>query len=144
MSKTKYSDERLRELQESVFFKPSNQSQNETDSPTQKLPPVRSQNASKRIEKPNTDEIPSDVKTEASTTTKKEYEQINEVTNVRTNERSIKRAKIRHTFDIYEDQLLSLKEIALVRQRTFGEKTLLGDLVQEALDTIITKERNKE
>ncbi len=68
----------------------------------------------------------------------------NEVTNVGRNERTFQRRKIRHTFDIYDDQLLSLKEIAIERQKVFGERVLLGDLVQEALDTFISKERNKE
>ncbi len=71
-------------------------------------------------------------------------ERRNEVTNVERNERTFQRRKIRHTFDIYEDQLLSLKEVAIERQKLFGERVLLGDLVQEALDALITKERNKE
>jgi len=71
-------------------------------------------------------------------------ERRNEVSNVGKNERTFQRGKIRHTFDIYEDQLLSLKEVAIARQKLFGERVLLGDLVQEALDTLITKERNKE
>ncbi len=64
--------------------------------------------------------------------------------NVRTNERTFERRKIRHTFDIYADQLLSLREIAIEREKLFSERVLLGDLVQEALDAFITKERNKE
>jgi hypothetical protein len=67
-----------------------------------------------------------------------------ETTNVPTNERTFHRRKIRHTFDIFDDQLLSLKEIAIERQKVFGERVLLGDLVQEALDLFISKERNKE
>ena len=71
-----------------------------------------------------------------------------QVTNVPTNERTVEREKerrkIRHTFDIYDDQLFSLKELALERQKLFGKRELLGDLVQEALDAFITKERNKE
>jgi hypothetical protein len=68
--------------------------------------------------------------------------------NVSTNEqplkRSFQRKKLRHTFDIYYDQLLSLRELALSREMLFGERVLLGDLVQEALDMFITKERNNE
>jgi uncharacterized NAD(P)/FAD-binding protein YdhS len=67
-----------------------------------------------------------------------------ESTNVRTNERTNARKKVRHTFDIYQDQLLSLREFALNREMVFGERVLLGDLVQEALDMFITKERNNE
>jgi hypothetical protein len=65
-------------------------------------------------------------------------------TNEQPLKRSFQRKKIRHTFDIYYDQLLSLRELALSREMLFGERVLLGDLVQEALDMFITKERNKE
>ena len=72
----------------------------------------------------------------------------NEPTNVSTNEqpmkRSFERKKIRHTFDIYHDQLLSLREMALKRELVFGERTLLGEVVQESLDMLITKELTKE
>jgi hypothetical protein len=68
----------------------------------------------------------------------------NERTNETTFERTNVRLKIRHTFDIYADQLMSLREIALKREVAFGKRTLLGDLVQEALDHFLTKERNKE
>lgn len=68
----------------------------------------------------------------------------NEKTVKRTDERLNERTKIRHTFDILADQLLSLREIALEREKLFGSRVLIGDLVQEALDMFITKERNKE
>jgi hypothetical protein len=71
-------------------------------------------------------------------------EQTNETTMKRINERLNVRKKIRHTFDIYDDQLLSLREISINREKVFGDRVLLGDLVQEALDMFITKERNKE
>ena len=74
--------------------------------------------------------------------------EMHEPRNVPTNEqpiqRSFERKKVRHTFDIFHDQLLSLREMALKREIEFGGRTLLGDLVQEALDMFITKERNKE
>lgn len=62
----------------------------------------------------------------------------------RSNERTMLRRKIRHTFDIYQDQLLSLRELALRREVLSGERVLLGDLVQAALDMFITKERNND
>lgn len=67
-----------------------------------------------------------------------------EVTNERSNERTVERRKIRHTFDIFLDQLISLREIALNRERVFGKRFLIGELVQEALEMFITKERSKE
>jgi hypothetical protein len=60
-----------------------------------------------------------------------------------TNVSLINRTKIRHTFDIYGDQLLSLREIAIEQEKMFGERVLLGDLVQQALDMLISKEKNK-
>jgi hypothetical protein len=50
------------------------------------------------------------------------------------------RRKTRHGFDIFEDQVFSLKEIQLRRQRETGKRYLLGDLAKEALDMFITKE----
>ena len=75
----------------------------------------------------------------------------NEVINVRTieptNERyfvkPVQRTKIRHTFDIFADQLLSLREIALDQEKLYGERVLLGGLAQQALDMLIAKEKNK-
>jgi hypothetical protein len=79
-----------------------------------------------------------------------------EPTNHRTNERTIERrmerrfertnerTKVRHTFDILTGQLLNLREIVIAREKTFGNRVLLGDLVQEALDMFIAKERNNE
>lgn len=68
----------------------------------------------------------------------------NDKPNVSTTEQSVERRKVRHTFDILADQLLTLKEIAIGREKTFGKRALLGNLVQEALDLFIAKERNKE
>jgi len=50
--------------------------------------------------------------------------------NVRTNDRT----KIRHSFDIFQDQLFALRELAYERERGLVTKVPLGDLVQEALD----------
>jgi hypothetical protein len=62
----------------------------------------------------------------------------------RTEERKNERKKIHHSFDVFSDQLMSLKELVLVRERAFGRRIKLSELVQEALDMFITKERNKE
>ncbi len=52
------------------------------------------------------------------------------------------REKIHHTFDIFLDQLLSLKELMVGRQRAFGKPVKQSELVREALDLFITKEKN--
>lgn len=62
----------------------------------------------------------------------------------RRNERSNERTKVRHSFDILSDQLFALRELAVERERTFGRKVLLGDLVQEALDLFIARQRNHD
>jgi hypothetical protein len=66
-----------------------------------------------------------------------------ESTNERTDVKSNNRTIIRHSFDIFADQLLSLREIALDQEKLFGERVLLGELVQQALDMLIAKEKNK-
>jgi hypothetical protein len=78
------------------------------------------------------------------TNQKQQSERTHERSNERTNERSNARPRVRHSFDIYQDQLLSLKEIAIKREETQGKRVLLGDLVQEALDRFITHERANE
>ena len=60
----------------------------------------------------------------------------------RANDEPNERTKVRHTFDILDDQLLTLREISIERQKFFGRRVLLGELVQEALDLFISKERN--
>ena len=88
-------------------------------------------------------EIPESVPTEPTIELTKG--ETNVATNDRTNETtSAQRQKIRHTFDIFADQLVSLKEIQLGREKAWGRKCRIGDLAQEAFDMLITKERNNE
>jgi hypothetical protein len=67
----------------------------------------------------------------------------NGVTNERTNERTMNRLRVRHSFDIWQDQLLGLSEIQADRFSRTGRKPKLGELVQEALDAYIAKERKR-
>ena len=64
-------------------------------------------------------------------------------TNERTNERTVERLRVRHSFDIWQDQLLRLSEIQAERFSRSGRKPKLGELVQEALDAYIAKERKR-
>ena len=64
-----------------------------------------------------------------------------ERSNVRTNERSDERTNvrkprqiIRHTFDIYQDQLVALKALQFKAVQVGNNKVTLGDMVQEAID----------
>lgn len=64
-------------------------------------------------------------------------------TNGRTNERTVERLRVRHSFDIWQDQLLGLTEIQAGHFSQSGRKPKLGELVQEALDAYIAKERKR-
>jgi len=64
----------------------------------------------------------------------------NDGTNERINERTngqAERRVIRHSFDIYHDQLMQLGEIQMRLYREAGKKPKLGQLVQDALDRYI-------
>ena len=52
------------------------------------------------------------------------------------------RRKIRHPFDIYEDQLEALKKIQIARRENAGlkEAPALGEMVRESLDNFIKAE----
>ena len=75
----------------------------------------------------------------------------NEQTNVRTTQRTKERTdtprkkvkrqrrKIRHSFDIYQDQLVSLQVLQLEAFKQGRKKPRLGDMVQKALDLYIRK-----
>src|SRR4051794_14200096 len=64
-------------------------------------------------------------------------------TNERTNVGTLERSRVRHSFDIWQDQLLGLSEIQADRFSRTGRKPKLGELVQEALDAYIVKERKR-
>jgi hypothetical protein len=67
----------------------------------------------------------------------------NGAANERANVRTLERSRVRHSFDIWQDQLLGLSEIQADRFSRTGRKPKLGELVQEALDAYITKERKR-
>jgi len=66
-------------------------------------------------------------------------EETNERINERTNVQRERRV-IRHSFDIYHDQLMQLGEIQMRLYREAGKKPKLGQLVQDALDRYIRTE----
>ena len=69
-------------------------------------------------------------------------EAINDTTKHRLNERPVERTKVRHTFDVFSDQVTALKRIQLEREETSDKRYRMGDLVQEALDSFIAKQQN--
>lgn len=54
------------------------------------------------------------------------------------------RRTVRHSFDIYADQLQALGRIQLARWSASGKKPKMGTLVQEALDTYIRAQDKPE
>lgn len=123
----------------SVFFK----------RPTPPIPPIPSPTpvSPPQPQIPNNDEkatVGTNDRTDERT-----YVQKSERTNVQSNERthvqttarpddhSTERPKVRNAFDVYADQIFSLRELALRRSRDEGRRVTLGDLVQEALDTFL-------
>ncbi len=66
-----------------------------------------------------------------------------ERSNGRTNERTLERLIVRHSFDIGRDQLMALAEIQTHIFNETGRKPKLGPLVQEALDAYIAKQRKR-
>ena len=123
MASKKYPEKVMSELAQSAFFRP-NPPQAEPDSQAELAPLSEDAPAPARFSQ-------EDSKPNSRTT------------NVRTNERTRERRKIRHTFDIFADQLRALRELALDRESATGDRVLLGELVQEALDMLIEKERMK-
>jgi hypothetical protein len=82
-----------------------------------------------------------DVRTPERTNVPKKEIQIveSEAVNVYTIEVPKERRKIRHPFDIFEDQLEGLKKIQMAKRETGGAKEVLtlGDMAREALDDFI-------
>jgi hypothetical protein len=88
-----------------------------------------------------------------------EPEKTVERSNVRTNDRTVEasngqttrptaepppeRVRVRHSFDVYRDQLFSLTAIQIALFSKTGKKPKLGDLVQEALDAYISSHRDR-
>jgi hypothetical protein len=66
-----------------------------------------------------------------------------ERTDERSNERMNIRTRVRHSFDIWQDQLLALTEIQARQFSRTGRKPKLGELVQEALDAYIANQRER-
>ena len=69
-----------------------------------------------------------------------------ERSNERLNERppKPKREKIRHTFDIYKDQLIDLQRIQWERVQAGKKKPKLGRMVSEGIDLYIKQQASKK
>ena len=78
-------------------------------------------------------QAPNELKSERSD------ERTKEPTNERSNVPTVQRTKVRHTFDIYADQIVSLHQHQLETLQNEGIKPHLGEMVQEALDDYLVK-----
>jgi hypothetical protein len=58
----------------------------------------------------------------------------NDESNVATVERKKNRIKVRHTFDIFADQLFALQSLQLAAVQSSKRKPTLGKMVQQAID----------
>jgi|GEM_PF-5189580 hypothetical protein len=71
----------------------------------------------------------------------------NERSNVRTNgatvERKKNRVKIRHTFDIFADQLVALQTLQLAAVQNGRRKPALGKMVQQAIDLYLASKAKR-
>ena len=74
------------------------------------------------------------------------FERTDERSNERLNERPPrpKREKIRHTFDIYRDQLIALQMIQLERVQAGKKKPKLGKMVSVGIDLFIKQAASKK
>ena len=111
----------LNELKgQSAFFNPpasSTPSTNTKKSPTRKTPTPTPKRTVGRTDEPS-----------------------NERPHERSNGKNNPRPKIRHTFDIFEDQLRSLHTLQLKTLQAGEKKPALGELVQRALDDYLKKQ----
>ena|SRR5689334_16755514 len=70
-------------------------------------------------------------------------ERKDERSDVQKNAKPLARPVIRHTFDIYQDQLLDLKRLQIEAMQHRRRKRKLGEMVQIALDQYIKKVKDK-
>jgi len=155
MKKQLADDKLLKELRDSAFFRgrvsPTSKKQSAPHiktSPTlrQQQQPISQE---KDIRQPTTSAVrvyaPQTSDTEKGERNKK---RTSERSNLRTNERTKidqnLREKIRHTFDIYADQLRAMQLLQLEAVRAGKRKPKLGDMVQEALDTFLKKQSQRK
>jgi hypothetical protein len=76
---------------------------------------------------------------------KRTFERSNERPLERTTERTIKKArdKIRHTFDIYRDQLIALQGIQFEKVKAGKKKPKLGKMVSDGIDLYLKQWASK-
>jgi hypothetical protein len=142
-------------LADSPFFAPA-QKRDEAPTPPPALEPEKSispENVSSIPDFPTPDN-PDALLPQAQNENNQEQKRTNVLSDVRTDERPIgrtnvrteakqKRRKIRHAFDIYQDQLFSLQMRQLEAVQRGKRKPKLGRMVQDAIDMYLKQGDNK-
>ena len=63
----------------------------------------------------------------------------NERSSEQMNERTEERRRVRHSFDVFADQLVALGDLQQAQVKRTGRKPTIGELAQEALDLYLTR-----
>ena len=141
-------------LADSPFFVPV-KPKNEVATPLSSSEPEKSkveENVNSVLDFPTPEKIDttvSQVQISENQSQKRSNERTFERPNERSNDRSIvrpakkKREKIRHTFDIYRDQLVALQMIQLEKFQAGKKKPKLGKMVAEGIDLFIKQHASK-
>jgi hypothetical protein len=108
------------------------------------------------LEKPKTKKRSKPAKKRQKSRSERTSERTNARSSVRSNDRTgtkeifhckievpSERRKVRHSFDIFEDQKSALEKLQLAIANQEGTKPSLGDMVQEAIDQY-TKQKTKK
>jgi len=80
----------------------------------------------------------------AKVTSRKHGERTSERPNVRTDGIKVERLIVRHSFDIYQDQLHALKDVQASIYKITRKEPRLGELVRKAIDAYLVRENSVE
>ena len=94
------------------------------------------------IHKPSENPLPSQTITKDEQRTSQTMSEVRDVHPVLP-VRPVRRMKIRHPFDLYQDQVETLRQLAL-EERKRGEQGSMSAMVREAIDTFIAKRKMEE
>lgn len=135
-------------LADSPFFSLSKK--DETTSPSKDSQDIISGNKEDNRPKPEVDVLSDYNKEQTYSVENQAQFRTNERSDVRTDDRTdivvpktVKRRKIRHAFDIFEDQLQSLLILQLRAVQKGRKKPKLGKMAQEAFDLYLKKKLSK-
>jgi hypothetical protein len=102
------------------------------------------QSTEKNVTTPS--QVPAEENQDQKRSSERTFERSIERSNERSTQRPVKRKreKIRHTFDIYRDQLVALQMIQLEKFQAGKKKPKLGKMVAEGIDLFIKQEASKK